>query len=87
MEINRGNFADSKALLRDFRVQSASEFNDLQRNSLRKRTGNFGGLTGNFFQRTGNSHAKTENSTSDQFFDPTGFWNACSGELVFELGG
>jgi hypothetical protein len=59
-ELNR-EFLRIPALLRDFRAQSASEFNGLQLNSLRNGTGNFCAETGNVLERTGNLVETSEN--------------------------
>jgi hypothetical protein len=60
-----------QALCSDFAVQSASEFNDLQQNSLHKGTGNFLKVSGKIFWVTGNSRTKAANPTPDQYFDHT----------------
>jgi hypothetical protein len=52
-------------LCSDFAVQSASEFNDLQQNSLRKGTGNFLKVSGKIFWVIYNREFSRQSSESD----------------------
>lgn len=49
---------------------SASKFNGLQRNSLRKRTGNYFTRTGDFHAGTGKNHCRTTFSVPTPHADP-----------------